>query len=1232
MKKVLLKTPLALLCAVLTISGSFAQDRARKMNEKVRSDQQVRSLIVHSERKTPAFINFDTKRSVDASRAQSLLNNYLDIRNGVDELRPKNTTSYVNGLVVEKRQQYFKGVKVEHGQYIATVRKGQLLSLNGAYYDLPSSFSVSPSLSEADALGKAVASVGVKKMAFAQLDEMMQKNPQYAKALKAERDSYVPKGELVIVEDFIGKNKNLRLAYKFDVYAAEPLYRANIYVDALDGKILLKDQIIKHTEGIAKTRYAGERKIQTKQITAGLTGATDAANGIAPYVWTGSVLRAPILNSPFYVLHDETRGKGIMTFDMNGVGGLPLSVPALYNQASSFTDPDNVWDAGDILTNNGHKRGTNLGGPGEGGAGEMENDDVALDAHWGAEMVYDYWKNIHGRLSFDNLNTAIKSFVHYGTAYDNAFWNGSVMTYGDGSGDDNPALLGFKPLTSLDVCGHEIGHGVCEFTADLVYERESGAMNEGFSDIWAACVENYVLKNVDPSLPYDVWGVGEQIDVRAGRALRRMNDPNAEGNPDTYGGAFWSNPDCGDPTLVNDYCGVHNNSGVLNHWFYQLTAGDNAPHVNDIGQTFQVRGLGFADAERIAYLLLLKLTPNATFAEARDASIQAAIELFGQCSPQHQSTVNAWHAVGVGAAFNGDCTVSVNFTDSKSTVAEETGTLACGTTKTHTVYVNRPIASASPLTLTINSGGTATLNADYSLPKTTVSWAANETGTKTVSVVINGDQLIENDETIVLNFVPPAGVSSLVKQHTITVYDDDVTPIIGTTPITLLTENFDGGAMPAGWVGGKGMIANGVNQWTVGNASNFGTGAGSAFITDGSGLPIYETNGAADVVLRTPLINAKSLSSVQVSFSYAVGGERDLPADVNPDRNGDGQITADEIASVPLSGRPLDYGRLVYSLDGETFFDLGDPLSLSATKQTATVNLPASLNNKTFYLGFRWVNDPLLGYMLTPSFVVDDVVVRAVPKQIQTTANRPAEASVPKSENAFLLSMEDGKLLAQVNNTGSLDLGCIRGNLSGSGVKKVAFLNGVRSEKVFDFSNVNKKGSYGVTLYFTNEEFANWANDAANLKVAKTTAADFLLATNGNTNIYTPSVSDNGGAYYTVTVPASTGNGKFVLYLAGGSASAASSSSSLRMAEMNEETKTVRAYPNPASSQLRVDVPVYKTATQVQLVSRTGQVLETRNVTGNNVVFNVSKYPSGMYSVRIVNGGKAVVKAVNISR
>ncbi len=141
------------------------------------------------------------------------------------------------------------------------------------------------------------------------------------------------------------------------------------------------------------------------------------------------------------------------------------------------------------------------------------------------------------------------------------FWNGTAMTYGDGSGQQ---AGGFKALTSLDVCGHEIGHGVCSNTSNLVYANESGAMNEGFSDIWAACVENFAIKEVDPTLAsrYKPFFIGEQISYTA-NPLRRMDNPKAVRDPDTRYGKNYKNPNCA-PTLANDECGVHTNSNVLN--------------------------------------------------------------------------------------------------------------------------------------------------------------------------------------------------------------------------------------------------------------------------------------------------------------------------------------------------------------------------------------------------------------------------------------------------------------------------------------------------------------------------------------------------------------------------------------------------------------------------------------------------------------------------------------------
>ncbi|MEJ8844941.1 M4 family metallopeptidase [Lacibacter sp. H375] len=1210
---------------LVMVTAAFSQENLRQnqMKENLRKDNRVRQFEIDPLRNTPSFLSFKTTSVISQNEAAATLRTTFASRTAIDDWKQTSLTKHATGITVQKFQQYYRGIKVEHGQYMASAVNGRLQSLNGAYYEIASSFTTKPGIKEATAVQKAIAFVKPQKMAWQAVEEMIKKQPQHAEALRMQMEQYKPKGELVIVKDFIGKSNQLRLAYKFNIYAAEPLYRANVYVDAKDGRILLQDMIIKHADGTVQTRYAGQRTVKTKQVTAGLLGLNDPANGFLPYAWTGNSLRPPIINSSFFILHDETRGNGVMTFDMNAVGGLPLSIPALYSQATSFTDPDNNWGDGDALTNNDHKRGVDVNGPGAGGIGEAENDDIAFDAHWGAEMVYDYWKIIHGRLSFDNNNSAIKSFVHYGPAYDNAFWNGEVMTYGDGSGDDSPALVGFKPLTSLDVCGHEIGHGVCEFTANLVYEKESGAMNEGFSDIWAACVENYVLSRVDPTLPYDVWGIGEQIDLRAGRALRRMDNPNAEGNPDTYGGMFWSNPDC-DPTLVNDYCGVHNNSGVLNHWFYQLVAGNDMAQLNDIGQTFRVKGIGFADAEKIAYLTELRLSPTATFAEARMISIQAAIELFGLCSPQHQSTTNAWHAVGVGTAFVSECAPSITFAAATSSTSEITGANGCGSQKTYTVFIGKPVDNGMAANVTITAAGTAANGSDYVLQSSTVSWSATEKGLKPITLFINGDNYIEGDETVVLNFTAPAGFSAGISSHTLTIADDDYAPQIGSTPVTLLSENFDAGVLPAGWNAAKGIAPNTTNVWMVGDASSFGNGNAAFISALGTGVPAYESATPTDVVLSTNKLDARTVSGLTVSFTFAAGGERDVPVGLNPDLNGDGAVTADEIVQLPNSGRPFDYGILVYSFDGVQYFDCSDPLLLLPQKQSKTVALPAILNGKEFYLGFRWLNDANAAFIAAPAFVVDDILVKASPKSIQTTAGRFAETGIDKNTEAWQYSVEDGKVLGKVRSINT-DLGCTRMNISQAGNGTSSFVYGTRSDKTFEVASATtaKKVSYEVTMLFTNEELAAWGADLSTLKVLRTTSPTLTLLNSRNSQILTPVISNNNGKYYSVTVTAD-GFGKFYLYKPTGAA---------RLSANGESIATVGVYPNPAVFSLQVNVDAASKGSLVMtMFDVNGKQVYNKSTAVENGRFNtridVSYLPAGTYLLQVKNAGNSWTQRV----
>ncbi|WP_262922981.1 M4 family metallopeptidase [Hymenobacter cellulosilyticus] len=408
------------------------------------------------------------------------------------------------GFAHERYEQYYKGVKVEHASYTLHAKQGAVQSMSGNFERI-SNLNVTPALSAQAALQSALQFVGAKKY--------MWQDAREEAGLKEQENnpaaSYKPQGELVIVNN--QETGKPTLAWKFNIYAQLPLSRAYIYVDAATGAVVLRDAIIKHAAATATfaTAYSGTRSLANETVVAGQ-----------------------------YRLREYTRGLGIETYNCRKGSS--------YTSAVDFTDADNSWT-------------------------EYNNanfDNVAGDAHFGAQATFDYWKLVHARSSYDNANAKIKSYVHFddtpgdGVGYENAYWNGSVMTYGDGASR-------FRPLTALDVCAHEIGHAVCEKTANLTYQNESGAMNEGFSDIWGAAVEAYAAAQF--GLTKSTWLIGEDID-KVRPALRSMSNPNAEGQPDTYKGTYWKATTTS-PTQSNDYGGVHTNSGVLNHWFYRVAVG-----------------------------------------------------------------------------------------------------------------------------------------------------------------------------------------------------------------------------------------------------------------------------------------------------------------------------------------------------------------------------------------------------------------------------------------------------------------------------------------------------------------------------------------------------------------------------------------------------------------------------------------------------------------------------------
>lgn len=487
---------------------------------------------------------------------------------GLDEnhsfkLVKKETDKY--GFTHYRYQQYYKGIPIEGGEYLVHAKNGKVQTANGKIVSGIKSTS-NPSLTASSALQSALDHKGAEKYAWE--DKGAEKALQKIK--NNPQATLYPQPELVYIDPSFSKNgEKFKLAYKMDLYALEPLSREYIYIDAQSGEAIHAIERI-HTgdaNGTAETKYSGTQSIVTDSVSANQ-----------------------------FRLREAGRGGGIETFNM--LEG------TTHSNAVDFTDSDNYWN--------------NV---------NAKQDEAATDAHWAAEMTYDYFMLKHSRNSYDNAGSKLISYVHYDKNYSNAFWNGSWMTYGDGDGST------YTALTSLDVGGHEIAHGVTEYSANLVYQDEPGAINESFSDIFGAAVEFYAdSANAD-------WYIGEDFD-QGGNGFRNMENPNAAGDPDTYGGINWY-------TGTQDNGGVHTNSGVQNFWFHLLVEGGSG--TNDHGNAYNISGLGLDTAAAIAYRnLSVYLTQSSEYMDAREGAIQSAEDLYGACSNAAVQTANAWFAVGVG--------------------------------------------------------------------------------------------------------------------------------------------------------------------------------------------------------------------------------------------------------------------------------------------------------------------------------------------------------------------------------------------------------------------------------------------------------------------------------------------------------------------------------------------------------------------------------------------------------
>ncbi len=325
------------------------------------------------------------------------------------------------------------------------------------------------------------------------------------------------------------------------------------------------------------------------------------ASGIGRSLYSGRVRIQTVRGPSKFRLTDPVRGRH-KTYDANN-----STRPRRF---TLFTDKDNVW-----------------------GDGTSSNRKTAgVDAAYGAAKTWDMYKFRFGRTGIRNDGVGASSRVHFGHHYENAFWDDSCfcMTYGDGGNI-------FRPLTSLDVAGHEMSHGLTSATAGLNYWDDAGGLNEATSDVMGSMVE---FSTANPNDPGDYY-IGEKI-IRGGGYLRRMDNPSLDGSSRNC----WT-PEVGD-------LDPHYSSGVGNHLFYLLGEGTGPKtiggrrHNSTTCNGTDLVGIGRSAAVAIWYRALTTYwTSTTTYPQAANGMVRAAKDLYGAGSSQCIATRNAWKGVDV---------------------------------------------------------------------------------------------------------------------------------------------------------------------------------------------------------------------------------------------------------------------------------------------------------------------------------------------------------------------------------------------------------------------------------------------------------------------------------------------------------------------------------------------------------------------------------------------------------
>lgn len=835
--------------AVQDFQSPFKQEKSQRANQVIRPRSNARSgakdLVIPIS--NGHFQKDLSPQALTKDQLEAGLSGFLQFSEESSLSKIKETTD-TQGFTHIQYQQLFRGIPIEGAITSAHFRNGKSEFLNGhAAQSLHLGTTPAMSGSEAEGIAKQ----------HLHVTELLNSYPV----------------ELVIARVPPMQESNYKLMYKVRIDSKESGQMNHVYVDANTGEVLNKISLMAHADaaGTANTLYSGAqsithdsfiggfrlresgRKIETFDATTAVLGPTAYA-GHEDFVnssstWSGfprlsSVTITSVVqtwwyelfsdqNPDLYIVVEDALGQSVFNSMPVNNATLPITISdisvlmvnppytiKIYDK--DFFDFDDFGGSYSVAMTVGT---SNWSGNGNNGTYLVDTkNNPALDVHWGMEKTYDFYLNTFGRNSFDGNGTIIKQYVNspylqerYGGNPNNALARPSpynLMEYGLGNGQY------MNPVVGLDVEGHEFTHLVVNNngTGGLVYQGESGALNESFADILGTGVEFYT-RGAGAN-----WSIGEGVMV-ASANLRSMSNPNNPTGdtqqPDTYNGTYWSNP----ANVAVDGGGVHINSGVQNFWFYLLSEGGSG--TNDIGNPFSVSGIGMDQALQIAYRnLTTYLTPNATFVDSYLGSLQAAQDLFGNPSSQYTAVRAAWYAVGIGNDPNSYCNGVTKITASTGTVSDGSG------------------------------------NANYN-DNTSCKWVIAPPGATQLT----------------LNFT---AFDTEADFDIVTVYDgpDDTFPVLATWWGNTLpsTINSSGGALcikftSDGTINGAGWTANYTSSGAAPSCSG-GTilSSPSGSLTDGSGGANYGNNQLCYWLIAPPCATSVSLTLTQLNTELSYDG------------------------------------------------------------------------------------------------------------------------------------------------------------------------------------------------------------------------------------------------------------------------------------------------------------------------------------------------------------------------